>query len=975
MPWDYKIGYAAIPGKMCSSGLTDEASGEAIEVAFLDALVDGVPLSAYQCSAAAAATAADGSTKTLDKSGKLGTDTVTVFSVCGTLDILKKACDAAEGCKGFHKVEGKNRGFLLKDNCQREALAGLADSPIAAGLAGSYTYYAKMDPESAGGEGCPMGMAVLAYGLEDLTLECPELDDKEQYNPVEGTDSKFGTGCAEISWSDNGCGWLVQSPSPDPPDTGADLGDCDYMTCSNRVPEANWIFGFEGGEYDPEICMRTEPWLKMGYCQNDLWKALCPEMCSDVTCDICKEWMNDNTAAAAVLASMIGLDSLSTPCESLADGNMCEDPVVKAVCVATCTPTERRLSAEETEAHLAATRKVYSPLFRESLSTIEEMAKELLAPEGRRLAWYTSSPMVSLYGSWDPTSTRPAACTDLTKSAVAPPDYTLLDTAPLWWDWWSWRTTKHGLNIMPDCPDQPTYLTASNKYCDTNNMIIMDIPVGDMGITEATFKEITDDLCWKKCATTDDDGNLAEFCDGFDPAFNKYSNALCVPRSTCEKYCDDVGAACVGFEIHKEVPRCYLITDVCMDAVPSTKYDQVTKGFDKVRYFTNYDMSCTIGGSVISSMTGVREECEAACNANMDCGGFDYTPSTATCELHSIDRTDFKPAQYCSGGGMMFASTTATTDTLTATDGTYYVEKMMNGVSVESPWSPPCKAVVSAPPESELLPGTALGAYTRTLATDCGAPAQDVVCYMSPSAAHRLVWGGQTKGPGGTMMYLEGTAPISRQCSGWVLEALGPAGEFEPVYATYLGEGVYCPTEPTTFSLNAPDGYVGMYSWKPMIDYSVSMNFVCKSYPMCGTLQTCVLAKQRFYSELDIQLSTGSTMAPRYDFVPTGMESLLDPVTFRPKTLISVEMAVLFVAKVKAQYGAELYRNVPGPLRIKIADLGAGVSSAIIRMVSAAGTTLFGKSYTVPSGYKPWYTDVCESKCSIPQAVWTGRAR
>merc|ERR1719482_146700 len=36
------------------------------------------------------------------------------------------------------------------------------------------------------------------------------------------------------------------------------------------------------------------------------------------------------------------------------------------------------------------------------------------------------------------------------------------------------------------------------------------------------------------------------------------------------------------------------------------------------------------------------------------------------------------------------------------------------------------------------------------------------------------------------------------------------------------------------------------------------MSVTCKSYPMCGTLQTCVLAKNRFYSEVDILLSQPS---------------------------------------------------------------------------------------------------------------------
>jgi hypothetical protein len=727
---------------------------------------------------------------------------------------------------------------------------------------------------------------------------------------------------------------------------------------------------------------------------------------------------------------MIGLNSTGGACKALKAGNMCEDPVVKAICMGTCAEDDddddRRLTAE-TKAHLESARHVYGPHFRQALSTIEAA---VVAAGGRRL----DSHAVSLYGSWDPTS-RPSSCSDLAKSSSAPADYSLLDSTKFY-DWFSWLNNKvKGLTIMPSCPDQPTYITDSNKYCDTNNLNILGI---EGSVTKVISDKITTDLCWKKCATAD--GTPDEYCTtGFDPAFNAYSNALCIPRDTCEQYCDDLGGMCAGFEMHNEVPRCYLITDVCTDFVPSTKYDQVTKADAPFRYKTSYNEKCGLTAeatALIPTLDGPREECEKECNKNLDCGGFDYTPDggmkdgvvTGLCAFRSINRVGFAPAGYCSGGGMTFASTTATSDTLTTQAGTHYVEKMMNGVSVESPWSPPCKAVVDAPPAT--LPGTALGSYVRTLAADCGAPSQAVVCYMSPTQSHRLVWGNQAKySSAESMMYLEGATGIARQCSGWVLEAANAAGDYEPIYATYLGAGFECPSAPATYSLNKPDGYVGMYSWKPAEDPSVSMSYVCKSYPMCGTLQTCVLAKNRFYSEVSIQLATETTtaacddtpgfddgygygcadwygdyngdgiidclegqddifniplsgytkaemdnirakcpkscgscpvIAPAHGFISDEKfyEKLLDPLTFRPKTLISVEMAILFVAKVKAQYGMELYRNVPGHLRIKIAELGAGVSSAVIKMVSAAGTTLFGSAYTVPAGYEPWYTDV-----------------
>merc|ERR1719201_1400359 len=179
-------------------------------------------------------------------------------------------------------------------------------------------------------------------------------------------------------------------------------------------------------------------------------------------------------------------------------------------------------------------------------------------------------------------------------------------------------------------------------------------------------------------------------CEGTDPAFNAYSNALCVPWATCESYCDSLGGMCTGFEMHKEVPRCYLITDVCTNSVTSAKYDQVTKAFGNTSYYTHYDSACSLAADatpiIPTNAAGTREACEQACTANLDCAGFDYTPAglIGTCAFRSITRTAFVPAAYCSGGTMTFASVTPTVATLAATPGTHYVEKKMNGVSAES---------------------------------------------------------------------------------------------------------------------------------------------------------------------------------------------------------------------------------------------------------------------------------------------------
>merc|ERR1719506_2470773 len=638
---------------------------------------------------------------------------------------MRDMCDANPDCFGIQKYPDMNKGFLMKRECMLEALNGMADST-------TFTYYAKMDPESAGGEGCPMGMAVLAEGFDDPYDICEDLTEVEQYNPIDA--KTFGTECSAISWSPNGCGWLVQAPpKPTPPEPPA-LASCPHSTCVDKVVEANWIFGFEGEGYDEEICSRTEPWLAApGYCQNALWKALCP----DVTCAVCGTWMNDNVDAADVLTSMLKLevDRGAGSCAALKAANMCEDPVVSVVCIATCPAGVRRLTAE-TQAHLESMRHVYGTKFREELAVLEQAA---IAAGGRRLS---DAPMTTLLGSWDPT-VRPGICANTAESSTAPANYDLITMATMW-DWYGWINTKYDIDITPSCPLQATYDTASSLYCDDNNMNIMGIDAGDGPgqPTEALKSGIVADLCWKKCLApgTSVSGAADPMCAGMDPAFNSYSNALCVTRDTCESYCDALGGGCIGFEMHKTVPRCYLITSPCGDdVIASDKYDQVTKSEGLIRYKTYDGKTCDIKNFATSTMVGDREDCEEFCSADKSCGGFAYTVATKTCEFTAVPSGSFRASGYCSGGGMTYAATSPTEDTLDAAPGTSFVEKVLAGFSVEQPWSPPCSAVVSAGPG--LIPGTAIGTYERKEAVDCGAPAQGVVCYMSPTGLFRLIWG------------------------------------------------------------------------------------------------------------------------------------------------------------------------------------------------------------------------------------------
>ena len=60
-----------------------------------------------------------------------------------------------------------------------------------------------------------------------------------------------------------------------------------------------------------------------------------------------------------------------------------------------------------------------------------------------------------------------------------------------------------------------------------------------------------------------------------------------------------------------------------------------------------------------------------------------------------------------------------------------------------------------------------------------------------------------------------------------------------------------------------------------------------------------------------------------------------------------------FVAQAKARWSYELFRNVPGHLRIRVSSLGTDAAKAVIQMVSAdpdESMTELGVSYSVPAG-------------------------
>merc|ERR1719197_1037769 len=100
---------------------------------------------------------------------------------------------------------------------------------------------------------------------------------------------------------------------------------------------------------------------------------------------------------------------------------------------------------------------------------------------------------------------------------------------------------------------------------------------------------------------------------------------------------------------------------------------------------------------------------------------------------------------------------------------------------------------------------------------------------------------------------------------------------------------------PMAMEANLMPYYDTMFRWRPDKINSAQLAYVCKSYPTCGTLMTCVLAKGRFATELNLMLkfSDAPIEAKKHqvisDLPGPSIQAMMMDEEFHPKTLISVE--------------------------------------------------------------------------------------
>jgi len=962
MPYDYQIRYSTLPEKQCASGLTAP-----MEVKFIGTGAGEVPIylhqCAYKCSNGCASNKPTETADVTDMNGNTvadvecacggmeATDDNTVFSVCGSEALCKDLCDASPECYGIHMSRDKDRCFLLKEQCQQEALHGDLEASA------TYDYIAKMDPESRGGvESCPMGVAVDVNRLvAPAGVSCSNRQINDQYDP-DGTGSGYKSECSSINWHGSGCGWVVKMTEPEA-DEAEEVGAvCDAPSCMNHVEAANWIFGNADDDYLHDVCTNTEPWLRNGYCTNDLWAALCPEECkTSVTCDICTEWAAENAPASAIVASMLDLvvPVDSTACAVLADDyNMCGDPVVQVVCVAACAGFGDRRLTEADASHIKSALHKYGALFQHKLDVIES---DFLQQMERRLQ--AGGEMVDTYSTWDPTA-RPDWCAGDQRqlAMLAPPDENIISPSDELFNLYTWDDVVK-IDVALQCPVQETYTTLEGHYCEGNNLVI------DVG---GVADDIKNDLCWKKClqgGTLANSGkeDAPHFCDGMDTAFNAYSNALCIPRDVCEAHCTALGDACTGFEMARDKSRCYLNTAAPCDGdklIASGLYDKVTKTTGDIRYRTSYKQKCD---SVEASISGTRAECEAACSADPMCAGFNFDLTAGTCAMHMLG-AQFNAGQFCTQFAGTFGGEVATTVNLVAASShEQYVQKDLVGTKVTKPFTLPCLAKFDGckTGRNALCPG-GNGEYEElSAADDSECAGQGTDCYVHPDKLFRFVWAQQDT-------YDESAgAGENRKCDGWIMQnRVDMDSEWTSEYVTF--PSTVC--ESSAQSAIPTEGYPHLYRFAPDLFSRARINHMCKSYPVCGTTSTCVLAKRRFGNELTLAYGTSDHSEALIggdlikDLPADDKANFLDDVTYRPKTLITVERAVSFVAQAKWQWGAEIYRNVPGHLRVRIRSPGANLDKAVITMVSsvpAESMMQLGVEYVMNlPGYAPLYTDI-----------------
>jgi hypothetical protein len=274
-----------------------------------------------------------------------------------------------------------------------------------------------------------------------------------------------------------------------------------------------------------------------------------------------------------------------------------------------------------------------------------QAARRLAAAKRRRLSGDHDEELIPIYSTFHPRAECPPVpnATNATNGTevVDPRDPNhdgMIIGYEEMFDVWGEYQPLHGIKSDWDCPTAPSFTPFFGYYCPHNNL---------------GGKEVyLDEKCAAKCdGESDKEGapGTPGFCAGNED-LAATSNALCLPYDACKKLCE-MDDQCSGFDMHSDLPRCWLNGPHCDMKAPKggrmiyeSHPDLTFWGKADAEGTFAYTKDSTCGGSgaftfptnelsLLHTITATPFGCEMHCRwMNMEgghCGGFILIPDAS----------------------------------------------------------------------------------------------------------------------------------------------------------------------------------------------------------------------------------------------------------------------------------------------------------------------------------------------------------
>jgi hypothetical protein len=616
-------------------------------------------------------------------------------ALCLAREECKALCESVPECAAVEvtKDQGSTRCYLAPYSCMPYALSDrlLADSNW------DFIYHSSVFNNTE----CPLGVGVEVTGTEYGTVGSYLQVDESLYEQI------TTKAPAQLKWHTGGCGWVLQVPVYAPPAQGEDLVCSDNSVLANNAFAAKVALGAEHAE---EMCTVGSDWRPLGgegYCGHPLFAGLCRATCGTPHLPAGNP-CGDFHAAARQYAQLIGTPGVEE-CGDLAGA--C-DHVVKALCPETCKTARRALldkrivhpfrqalrarslkagarrrnsalrhlqgldDATCAESHLTnpgdtsevkcvATKGCcydakgdvckecsggasgFDGLYFEMYSTVKDMRAICGEPTvyNYSIPWKNVTANVFdeergrfTIGRWEilgnASSMKYVMPHKPDLKYLAGPKYDLLAHA----------TPKGALEET--CKDRAHWVTESGSYCPHNNIDEETVP-GPL------YDRFHQNMCAFKCIEGQSGPfSVSGYCHGKADLVDE-TNALCLPRSECEKLCSELGDACSSIDMSTIAPRCWLNGPHC------SAEDRARESFKNLDFLTpsvsrqttySYEATMCVDPEaafdtiMVNNKTVIldfyfeleatsTQECESACNSEPGCAGFEMKYN-ATSDVH-----------------------------------------------------------------------------------------------------------------------------------------------------------------------------------------------------------------------------------------------------------------------------------------------------------------------------------------------------